>query len=444
MSTRLTFGIEPNKFPFYYGWVILVVCTMGVIMSVPGQTMGVSVFTNSIIEEYGISRELFSIIYLLGTSVSALFLPLAGMALDRWGARRMIVLATLGLSFSLLLIAYIKDALSFFFGQATPRLLLYFALFFGFLCLRHFGQGQLTTISRATLARWFDKRRGFAFSLSGAFVALGFGVAPLFLQTIKTASGSWKNAIAILVFAELAMLILGFLFYRTNPTQVGVQMEQGWQTNKNSSRKKEKAEEENARDWTRQEAIGSSVFWVFCAGMGIFALVNTAIIFHYEEICFQGKVDPTFGYSLFLPVGILSIFSEIVGSNLSDYISLRKVYLGMLVMFGIGIFGVANLGSLYGQVLMAIGLGISGGLFVTINSVTWPKLFGQKHLGAIMGVSSSCIVLGSAFGPYLLSLGNTFFQGFASGLLLSIFPVFALLIYAMFHRLETVEKTAID
>jgi hypothetical protein len=38
---RADFPFRPAALPFYYGWVILVVSTVGIVMSVPGQTMGV-------------------------------------------------------------------------------------------------------------------------------------------------------------------------------------------------------------------------------------------------------------------------------------------------------------------------------------------------------------------------------------------------------------------
>ena len=41
---------KPASFPFYYGWLILIVSTIGLVMSAPGQTIGVSVFTESLLD----------------------------------------------------------------------------------------------------------------------------------------------------------------------------------------------------------------------------------------------------------------------------------------------------------------------------------------------------------------------------------------------------------
>jgi hypothetical protein len=36
-----------GRLPFYYGWVIAAVSTLGFIMSIPGQTMGMAVFADA-------------------------------------------------------------------------------------------------------------------------------------------------------------------------------------------------------------------------------------------------------------------------------------------------------------------------------------------------------------------------------------------------------------
>ena len=44
---RPDFPFRPSAFPFYYGWIVLFASTVGLVMSAPGQTIGVSVVTES-------------------------------------------------------------------------------------------------------------------------------------------------------------------------------------------------------------------------------------------------------------------------------------------------------------------------------------------------------------------------------------------------------------
>ena len=62
-----------SKSPIFYGWIIMLVGTLGMIMSSPGQTYVVSIFIEPFIADLGISRSLVSTLYTLGTLVGSLF-----------------------------------------------------------------------------------------------------------------------------------------------------------------------------------------------------------------------------------------------------------------------------------------------------------------------------------------------------------------------------------
>ena len=74
----------PSRFPFFYGWVIVFAATLGAIFSIPGQTMGFSVFTDLLMKELGLTRVELSLAYCLGTVASGLTLPWLGKLLDCW------------------------------------------------------------------------------------------------------------------------------------------------------------------------------------------------------------------------------------------------------------------------------------------------------------------------------------------------------------------------
>ena len=63
---------RPSALPFYYGWVVLAVSTVGLVMSAPGQTIGVAVFTEDLLSVTGLSRLQLSNAYLIGTLASGL------------------------------------------------------------------------------------------------------------------------------------------------------------------------------------------------------------------------------------------------------------------------------------------------------------------------------------------------------------------------------------
>ncbi len=82
-----------RRFRFYYGWIVLVVGSIGVLASVPGQTAGVSVFTDHLTDATGLSRLQLSIAYLIGTGSSGFACrwvvgPSIGSALGEWRPAR--------------------------------------------------------------------------------------------------------------------------------------------------------------------------------------------------------------------------------------------------------------------------------------------------------------------------------------------------------------------
>ncbi|NEO26103.1 MAG: MFS transporter, partial [Kamptonema sp. SIO4C4] len=77
--------------PVYYGWVVLVAGTVGMLMTTPGQTVGVSVFLDPIINDLGLSRSVVSGLYTVATLLGSFSLPWIGRFIDRRGPRMAVI-----------------------------------------------------------------------------------------------------------------------------------------------------------------------------------------------------------------------------------------------------------------------------------------------------------------------------------------------------------------
>ncbi len=60
------------RLPVFYGWVILGVCALGMFTSGPGQTFGISIFVDPLINDLGLSRSMVSGLYTAGSLTAAL------------------------------------------------------------------------------------------------------------------------------------------------------------------------------------------------------------------------------------------------------------------------------------------------------------------------------------------------------------------------------------
>ena len=114
MKKHPNIPFAPSRIPIFYGWIILAAGTIGMLMSIPGQTMGVSVFTENLLDDLEINRNNLSLAYLIGTVGSGLLITRAGKLYDRYGARLMAFIAAGMLGLMLLYLTRVDSLVSFF------------------------------------------------------------------------------------------------------------------------------------------------------------------------------------------------------------------------------------------------------------------------------------------------------------------------------------------
>ena len=415
---RPDFPFSPAKFPVFYGWAILVASVLGVMASIPGQTIGVSVFTEPLMAATGLSRLQLANAYLVGTLTSGCLLPLAGKLLDRWGARRVAVLAAVGLGLTLGYLTVcdrISKALSALLAlEATTVAAILLVL--GFVCLRFFGQGLLTMTSRTMLGKWFDRGRGRVSGIQGIFVAYGFAIAPDVFDGAISAVG-WREVWQILaVVVGVGFSSLAWLLFRDNPELCGLRMD-GEDT---SSLELAADDKEVASDaiwgFTRRQALGTLAFWAVSLAFASQALSITGITFNIVSIGAEMGFSQSEIVDIFVPNAVVSTAVGFVVGLLCDRLRLQFIFMFMMAAQAAGIAAVANLNIPEMWGVAVVGLGISSGCFGTLTAVVLPRFFGRAHLGAIAGVQMMMIVIASAIGPSLLASSKAITGSYVTGL----------------------------
>ena len=402
------FPFSPSRSPVFYGWFIILWGTLGVIMSVPGQTVGVSTFTDHLIAALKISRNELSLAYLLGTLSSSLILTRAGEIYDKIGARWLGVIITIALGAVLILLSqidHIAFGIGHFFQSGNSQFYISFVtIMIGFFLLRFCGQGVLTMLSRNMMMKWFEKKRGLANGISNVFVALGFAIAPLVFEYLIENNG-WRSAwIMMACIAGFGFCIIVFIFFRDNPEDCGL-LPDGEQPGKpgNSSFQSQTAR----KQYTLREAKKTFCFWVFIVGLSMQALFITGYTFNIVSIFAAANMDKTTALGIFVPTSVISVGLSLIGGWLSDHIKLKYLLSFFLVGQGLAMVSMCILGPGIPYLMLIVGNGIVGGLYSVLAAVVWPQFFGRQHLGAISGFAMSAMVLSSALGPLLFSLSYT-------------------------------------
>ena len=136
--------------PVYYGWIVLIVATLGVIATAPGQSFTVSLFIDSFIEDFGLSRTAVSALFSGGTFVASLSLTFVGRLIDRYGNRTMTVVIAALFAMTLVMFSFVNGSIT---------------LFFGFLGIRMLGQGSLGLVNTTVIVEWFKRLRGRVMSI---------------------------------------------------------------------------------------------------------------------------------------------------------------------------------------------------------------------------------------------------------------------------------------
>lgn len=391
--------VDPSKSPFFYGYVILFIGSVGVYCSIPGQTIGVSVFTDPVKDALGLSRNEFSNAYMIGTICSALLIGRAGRWFDRYGARWVAFFAAITLAIALLLCSVsvqLSEAIKGLFYQDS-WLIPFTVMALLFFLLRFSGQGVLTMASRNMIMIWFDKNRGKVNAISSVAISFGFSSAPLWLNVLIE-DYNWEFAWQALACGLLVFAILVLQLYKNRPEDHGLLPDGVLKNVKN-----EAVAPPVAHQYTLKKAAQTRAFWMYGLILAFNSFFITGLTFHVVSIFASEGFPKEDAISIFLPASVVAVTISTIFNFLSDYLQL-KLYLYLMIIGGImASVGFLFLSSAIGVPFLIGGFGIMSGFFAVLNAIVWPRFYGRTHLGAITGKIMSFLILASALAPPIFS-----------------------------------------
>lgn len=391
-----------SQSPIYYGWIILLMGTLGMIMTSPGQTYAVSIFIEHFITDLGVSRSLVSTLYTAGTLIGSFALPTVGRLIDRRGARLVMTTVTLLFGLACIYMGFVANAVM---------------LGLGFVFIRMLGQGSLGLVSNNIINQWWVARRGAMIGLSGLLVSLlGLGAFPGLINWLIPVFG-WRTAYMLLG----AMLLLGFaplvlLLVRNQPEQYGLQPDGFARPTFETPIRRIIAAEEN---WTLPEARGTVAFWVVGLGLASIAMLSTGLFFHMVSIFKDSGLAPDVAAWVYAPIAATTALVNLGSGLLVDRLPVRVLLAVALFLLTTALLlaqalQTAQMAFLYGMIL-----GVTMGLMGTTNGVVWAKYYGRQHLGSIGGLGATILIVGAALGPMPLGIARDMLGSYRLALTLS-------------------------
>lgn len=355
------------------GWLNVVLAAFLMLATLPGRTQGLGLITEPLLQDLRLDRVLFANLNLWATLIGAAFCFPAGWLLDRFGLRRVTAILVMLLGLVVWQMSHLAGGVAWLFVLVTLT--------------RGLGQSALSVASISAVGKSFERRVGlamgvYAFLLSALFAA-AFGVIGLTIRTAGWRSAWSQVAWALLIIAPLALLLLR---EAESPATAG-------------SGPAQAAE----RSLTLAEALRTPAFWVFGGGTALFGLVSSGLgLFNEAILAERGYDRATYHYFLVLTT-IIALAGQLVCGWLSLRAPLRSLLGVAMFLYAGALVAIPLARTSFHLHLIAILVGVAGGMITVLFFAVWTQAFGRAHLGRIQGAAQMLTVLASAAGPLLFA-----------------------------------------
>jgi MFS family permease len=395
----------------HYAWIVVAVTFATSVIS--AGTLGISgILLLPLQQEFGWNASDLSWAFGIRLALFGLLGPFTATLMNRFGVRRMVTIALLIILAGLVGTLFTTTVLEFF-------------VFWGL--LTGIGIGLTAMVLSATVAtRWFVQRRGLVTGLLSASNATGQLIFLPALASITQYHG-WRTTIIIACAANIFSIILGLLFMRNHPKDVGLAA-----YGQTEPQQDAQAREDHSSIWSLfsipvrvlKEAVTVPVFWVlfftfFICGASTNGLIQT----HFVSLCGDFGIVPVEAASVLAFMGLFDLFGTIGSGWLSDrfdnrwllfwYYGLRGLSLVYLPFSNFTLFGLSFFAVFYGLDWIAT---VPPTLSLTIQR------FGRARANVVFGWVFAGHQLGAALAAYgagftRTALGTYLPAVFSSGVL---------------------------
>lgn len=363
----------------YYGWYILAaVFLFRLFGGALRQSFGV--FFKPILEELDMSRAMLSLPVALSLILFGVSQPIGGLLINRFGSRTIITIgvALTGIST---------------FGMSQIHTIWGIYFFYG-IVLGMSGLGNSATAVSPMLTRWFEERRGLAFSIAAAGSSLGQLLLIPALALMLAALGwrstfFWSGAMVLVLLVPMCFFII-----RNRPEDMGLTSAENGGGRKGPARVV-------PYDLPWVECLHKTPFILLLSSFFTCGFTVTVIAVHWIPFASDLGFSPTLAATAFAVGGALNTVGVMVTGPLSDKygrkIPLSLVYLLRSSGFLLFIFFKNDL--TFWATPMIVGL--SWIATVPLTSALTGDFFGAKNVGVLFGLISVSHQLGAGLSAWL-------------------------------------------
>lgn len=365
----------------YFPWVIAILASLSLMVSNGMSVSGLSVFDESLLNEFGWNRGELKFRDMVTLGVTGLAAPFLGVLLDRYGVRACMIVGWVLLGGAYYLYSQITSLSDMYLVHVILGIVLI-----------------LTGLNAGVIlvSHWFVQRRGTAIGIALVGTSLGGAIFPQY-GTAMIQSLGWRQAYFSELIFPAVLLLLTIFVIRSTPADKGM-LPYGGSADAGASHTGEGME--------YGAAIKTRSFWALAviACTTFYTVLGTQahIFLHMRDMEFSVQTA-TNAISLFFMCALVGKF---VFGLIADAIGPKKVfYLNIAVMLA-GSVALASMNEavLWGAVV-AFGLGW-GGVY-TVLQLSAINCFGLKAAGKILGTITVLDAIGGGLGIWLTGVMYT-------------------------------------
>jgi MFS family permease len=363
----------------FYGWWVVGAFSFMTFTST-GIRHAVGPFLKPIVADLGLDRASFSAVIALSLFLYGVFMPIAGLLLDRFSVRAVTSVGTVLLVLSLVLTAVVRNFWEFaaVYGVLVP--------------LGLAGTGPV--IASGVVARWFSKRRGTALSVLGGASMTGMsllvpGVTWLILTT------GWRTTYVLIAAGILVvMLPLCLWVVRDSPESVGLTADGAAPEVHAHARPVERVR--------AGDAVQTLAFWQLAGSFFTCGFSMSLLSAHGMPMLTDHGYSPMFASWALGLLGGSSIGFTVMLGALSDRFGRRPVlaaiYAGRVFIFA-GFFLIRD------HPLAILTVAVLGGVTMagtgSMTSALTADIYGRFSVSSVFGLIFLVHQTGSALGSWL-------------------------------------------
>ncbi|OBV40359.1 MFS transporter [Janthinobacterium psychrotolerans] len=348
-----------------------VLIASGVVLTLAmGVRHGLGFWMQPISQANGWTRETYSLAMALQNLMWGVFGPFAGMAADRFGTMRVVIVGAISYMAGLVWMATVSQPTLFIIGSGVLIGLALACTAFG-------------AISGIVGRSAPPEQRSWAFGISSAAGSFGqFLMMPIEQQLISAVG--WQNAFFTLAALVVAAMIPMAFWLREPPVthSGGAQQSIGEAFG---------------------EAIGNRSFWLLLAGYFVCGFQLVFIGVHLPAyLKDQGLMNPNIAVTALALIGLFNIFGSYYAGKLGGKFAKRHllsaIYLSRAAVIGLFLLAPLSAWTVY---LFAAGMGVLWLSTVPLTNGIIAGIFGVKHLSMLAGMVFFSHQVGSFLGAWL-------------------------------------------